>query len=320
MRIPSGASRKVRSPDRRDVGLGQSQHRAPCARQRCGRNPDRAPGRGRRCRAPPGDRRGAGRCAPWHRQRDRSGEPAVGKAVADDVARLPVSWDDALGTFERSEFIGGVFGERFRKVFAHRSARRSGSSRPSSRRSSTRPICATSELSGRVDRTWVEAFRAVLPKRRREEAMKERDVQDWLDEYGRAWVDGDPDRGGGAVFGHRYLSGNALRRSHERTTRNTGVLAEERGGGPGRRRSSRRRSGRSRTIPRLPAGKPALPERPPERGSSSTERSGLCFQVNRAPFNARSSKSGGTEGNPETCVGVVERTPVERQAAATETG
>ena len=24
--------------------------------------------------------------------------------------------------------------------------------------------------------------------------MTEQDVQDWLDEYGRAWVDGDPDR------------------------------------------------------------------------------------------------------------------------------
>ena len=70
---------------------------------------------------------------------------------------------------------------------------------------------------------------------------------------------------------------------------------------PRKTSSLRRRSGRSRTIPRLPAGKPALPERPPERGSSSTERSGLCFQVIRAPFTARSSKSGGTEGNPETC-------------------
>ena len=46
------------------------------------------------------------------------GEPVVGKAVPDDAVRLPVSWDDALGTFERSDFIGGVFGERFRKVFA----------------------------------------------------------------------------------------------------------------------------------------------------------------------------------------------------------
>ena len=70
---------------------------------------------------------------------------------------------------------------------------------------------------------------------------------------------------------------------------------------PRKTSSLRRRSGRSRTIPRLPAGKPALPERPPERGSSSTERSGLCFQVIRAPFTARSSKSGGTEGNPEAC-------------------
>ena len=32
------------------------------------------------------------------------------------------------------------------------------------------------------------------------------------------------------------------------------------------------------------------------RGSSSTEHSGLCFQVNRAPFDARSSKSGDTVG------------------------
>ena len=45
-----------------------------------------------------------------------------------------------------------------------------------------------------MDETWVEAFRAALPKRRMEAAMTEQDVQDWLDEYGRAWVDGDPDR------------------------------------------------------------------------------------------------------------------------------
>ena len=45
-----------------------------------------------------------------------------------------------------------------------------------------------------MDETWVEAFRAVLPKRRMKTAMTERDVQDWLDEYGRAWVDGNPDR------------------------------------------------------------------------------------------------------------------------------
>ena len=45
------------------------------------------------------------------------GEPAVGKAVADDAARLPVSWDDALDAFEGSRFIGGVFGEPCRKAF-----------------------------------------------------------------------------------------------------------------------------------------------------------------------------------------------------------
>ena len=44
------------------------------------------------------------------------------------------------------------------------------------------------------DRTWVEVTGATLPSRRREQAMTERDVQDWLDVYGRAWVDGDPDR------------------------------------------------------------------------------------------------------------------------------
>ena len=46
------------------------------------------------------------------------GEPVVGKAVPADAVRLPVSWDDALGVFERSDFIGGVLGERFRKAFA----------------------------------------------------------------------------------------------------------------------------------------------------------------------------------------------------------
>ena len=45
-----------------------------------------------------------------------------------------------------------------------------------------------------LNQTSVEAFRSGLPKRRMEEAMTEQDVQDWLDEYGRAWVDGDPDR------------------------------------------------------------------------------------------------------------------------------
>ena len=58
--------------------------------------------------------------------------------------------------------------------------------------------------------TWIEAFRATLTKRRMEAAMTEQDVQDWLDAYGRAWVDGDPGRGRGAVFRHRHLSGNAL--------------------------------------------------------------------------------------------------------------
>ena len=66
--------------------------------------------------------------------------------------------------------------------------------------------------------------------------MTEQDVQDRLDECGSAWVGGVPRPGGRAVFRHRYLSGNALRRSCERTTRNTGVLAEERGRRPGRRR------------------------------------------------------------------------------------
>ena len=46
------------------------------------------------------------------------GEPVVGSAVADDAPRLPASWDDALDAFEGSDFIGEVFGEPFRKVFA----------------------------------------------------------------------------------------------------------------------------------------------------------------------------------------------------------
>ena len=45
------------------------------------------------------------------------GEPVAGNAVAGDAARLPASWDDALDAFERSDFIGEVFGERFRKAF-----------------------------------------------------------------------------------------------------------------------------------------------------------------------------------------------------------
>ena len=36
-------------------------------------------------------------------------------------------------------------------------------------------------------------FSLALPKRRMEEAMTKQDVQKWLDEYGRAWVNGDPD-------------------------------------------------------------------------------------------------------------------------------
>ena len=46
------------------------------------------------------------------------GEPVVGNAVPDDAPGLPVSWGDALDAFERSDFIGEVFGEPFRKVFA----------------------------------------------------------------------------------------------------------------------------------------------------------------------------------------------------------
>ena len=45
------------------------------------------------------------------------GEPVAGNAVPDDAVRLTVSWGDALGAFERSDFTGGVFGERFRKAF-----------------------------------------------------------------------------------------------------------------------------------------------------------------------------------------------------------
>ena len=46
------------------------------------------------------------------------GEPVAGNAVPDDAVRLPVSWGDALDAFERSDFIGEVFGEPFRKAFA----------------------------------------------------------------------------------------------------------------------------------------------------------------------------------------------------------
>ena len=46
------------------------------------------------------------------------GEPVDGNAVPDDTVRLPASWGDALDAFERSDFIGGAFGEPFRKVFA----------------------------------------------------------------------------------------------------------------------------------------------------------------------------------------------------------
>ena len=34
----------------------------------------------------------------------------------------------------------------------------------------------------------------MIPQRSIEEAMTEQDVQNWLDEYGRAWVNGDPDQ------------------------------------------------------------------------------------------------------------------------------
>ena len=37
---------------------------------------------------------------------------------------------------------------------------------------------------------WLPMLAA--PKRRMEDAMTEQDVQNWLDEYGRAWVNGDP--------------------------------------------------------------------------------------------------------------------------------
>ena len=60
--------------------------------------------------------------------------------------------------------------------------------------------------------------------------MTEQDVQVWLDVYGCARVGDAPGPGGRAVFRHRYLSGNALRRSRQRTTRSTGALAEEHGG------------------------------------------------------------------------------------------
>ena len=46
------------------------------------------------------------------------GEPVAGNAVPDDAPGLPVSWGDALDAFERSDFIGEVFGEPFRKAFA----------------------------------------------------------------------------------------------------------------------------------------------------------------------------------------------------------
>ena len=46
-----------------------------------------------------------------------SGEPVDGNAFPDDAARLPVSWNSALDAFERSDFIGEFFGDRYRKVF-----------------------------------------------------------------------------------------------------------------------------------------------------------------------------------------------------------
>ena len=46
------------------------------------------------------------------------GEPVDGNAFPDDAARLPVSWDEALDAFEGSDFIGELFSEPFRRLFA----------------------------------------------------------------------------------------------------------------------------------------------------------------------------------------------------------
>ena len=46
------------------------------------------------------------------------GKPVDGNAVPDDAVRLPVSWDEALGAFEGSDFIAEFFGEPYRKLFA----------------------------------------------------------------------------------------------------------------------------------------------------------------------------------------------------------
>ena len=73
-------------------------------------------------------------------------------------------------------------------------------------------------------------------------------------------------------------------------------------------------------TPRLPAGKLVLLKEHPECGSSSTERSGLYFQMNMAHFGAQFSKSGGIAKNPEAAraaeLTAEQRSDVARRAAS----
>ena len=59
-----------------------------------------------------------------------------------------------------------------------------------------------------------------------EEEMTEQDVQNWLDEYGRAWVNGDPDQVVQLFSETAAYRETPFDDSDERTTSNTRVLEE----------------------------------------------------------------------------------------------
>ena len=46
------------------------------------------------------------------------GAPIEGDAYSSDAARLPTTWEAALGAFERSDFVAEQLGADYRKLYS----------------------------------------------------------------------------------------------------------------------------------------------------------------------------------------------------------
>ena len=132
-----------------------------------------------------------------------------------------------------------------------------------------------------------------------EQAMTEQDVQNWLDEYGRAWVDSDPDlvvtlfadtaTYRETPFDNPMRGRDEIRAYWQKYAVETHEDIEF---------ASQVWAVRNDTA--IAGWQARYTLKATERGSGSTGRSDSCFQANGALFSAPSSKSGGTGKNPES--------------------